>query len=82
MDLNSIEKCDKMGSLEEELNQVEKEPYLSTRRKIAREKAISKGFTDEYHMEGFLYFNRLDSEQYSGYDVDILHFTSSGEGFE
>lgn len=82
MDLNNNEIYGKMESPDELLSKVEKEPYLSTKRKRARETAIKKGFTDEYHMEGFLWFNRLDSEQYSGYDVDILHMTSSGDGFE
>lgn len=67
---------------DKELDEINNEPYLSSRRRAARKKAIEKGFTDEYHMEGWLYFNRIDSEQYSGYDVDILHMTSSGEGFE
>lgn len=82
MNLNITENCVKMGTLDEVLSSVEKEPYLSKKRKVAREVAINKGFTDEYHFEGWLYFNRLDSEQYSGYDVDILHMTSSGDGFE
>lgn len=82
MDLNVTQNYGKMESLDEVLSKVEKEPYLSAKRRRARETAISKGFTDEYHMEGFLWFNRLDSEQYSGYDVDILHMTSSGDGFE
>lgn len=82
MDLNKDQNCVKMGTLDEVLSVVEKEPYLSKRRKLARETAKLKGFTDEYHMEGWLYFNRLDSEQYSGYDVDILHMTSSGEGLD
>lgn len=65
-----------------DVNKVKSEPFLSQKRSKARARALEKGFTDEYHMEGFYYFNRLDSEQYSGYDVDILHMTSSGEGFE
>lgn len=81
MDLNNTQNCDKMETLDEVLSNVEKEPYLSSKRKLAREKAISKGFIDEYHMECWLYFNRLDSEQYSGYDVDVLHRTS-GESFD
>lgn len=81
MILNNVENCAKIGFPEVNLEIPETEPYLSTRRKKARERAINKGFTDEYHMEGFYYFNRLDSEQYSGYDVDVLHMTS-GENFE
>jgi hypothetical protein len=81
MDLNSNQNYDKMETLEDVLIKVEKEPYLSSKRKKARETALTKGFTDEYHMEGWLYFNRLDSEQYSGYDVDLLHMTSSGESY-
>lgn len=82
MDLNSTQTYGKMETLDDVLNEVQKEPYLSAKRKRARETAINKGFTDEYHMECWLWFNRLDSEQYSGYDVDILHMTSSGDGFE
>ncbi len=70
------------SALDKDLEAVNNEPYISSRRKAARKKAIEKGFTDEYHFEGWLYFNRIDSEQYSGYDVDILHMTSNGEGFD
>ena len=37
-------------------------------------------FEDIYHYLGWLDFSHLDSEMYSGYDVDVLNYTSSGEG--
>lgn len=85
MVLNNEAICGKIETLDEVLDVVVKvkdEPFTSAKRMRARERAISKGFTDEYHMEGFFYFNRLDSEQYSGYDVDVLHMLSGGDGFE
>lgn len=36
-------------------------------------------FEDIYHYLGWLDFSHLDSEFYSGYDVDVLNYTSSGE---
>lgn len=57
---------------------VESLPYISKKRQANRTLAQEKGFTDEYHMEGWLYFNRLDNSQYAGYEVDILHY-SDGE---
>lgn len=53
--------------------------YISPKRKAARAKAISRGFEDEYHMDGFNYFNRLSNEQYNGFEVDFLHIHTSGE---
>lgn len=52
-------------------------PYLSLKRKRAREYAQSRGFDDEYHMDGWLYFNRLGNDKYSQ-DVDVLHSGSNG----
>jgi len=36
-------------------------------------------FDDVEHYIGWLYFSHLDSEIYSGYDVDVLKYTSSGD---
>lgn len=55
--------------------------YVSPKRKAARAKAIAKGFEDEYHMDGFNYFNRLSNEQYNGFEVDFLHVHTSMSTF-
>lgn len=81
MDLMQDVKCDTIVILPEISEDFDKEPFLSSRRAKAREIAISKGFDDEYHREGFLYFNRLNSEQYTGYDVDVLNFCEGGSDY-
>lgn len=52
---------------------------LSPKRQIANLRAKYLGFDDIDHLEGYLYFNRLFSEQYSGYENEIegLHHISS-----
>lgn len=55
-------------------------PYLSPKRKLNRKKAIDRGFEDEYHMEGWLYFNRIDNSTYTGYEVDVFHFADGETG--
>lgn len=57
---------------------IEAIPYTSKKRQANRERAIEKGFTDEYHMEGWLYFNKLSSPIYNGLELDILHKADGG----
>ena len=52
--------------------------YSPTRLKSNQE-AQAMGFEDVYHYEGFLHFNYLNNEMFSGYEVDVLHIHSSGE---
>lgn len=82
MDLKEDKKCAKIITPEDILTEIDREIYASPKRKLAREVAQERGFNDEYEMAGWLYFNRLDNSQFEGYDVDVLHMTSSGEGFE
>lgn len=53
-----------------------KVPYISPKRKLARQRAQSKGFFDEIEYSGWLYFQRLDNAMYEGYSVDILHMNT------
>jgi hypothetical protein len=57
-----------------------KVPYISPKRKLARQRAQSKGFFDEIEYSGWLYFQRLDNAMYEGYSVDVLHMNTSGDG--
>lgn len=82
MVLKESNNCGKINSPDDVLSEIDKEPFLSPKRKKARDVAIERGFNSEYEMAGWLYFNRLDNSQYEGYSVDVLNMTSSGEGFE
>lgn len=41
--------------------------------------AKAMGYEDIFHYEGYLHFNSLNNEMFSGYEVDVLHIHSSGE---
>ena len=55
------------------------EGRFSPTRLSSHKEAQAFGFEDVFHFEGYLYFNRLDNEQYTGFDVDVMHIHSSGE---
>lgn len=37
------------------------------------------GFVSRYHYAGWLHFSQLTNEQFTGFDVDLLHKKTSGE---
>lgn len=82
MVLKENKTCGKITSPDEIITEIDSESYNSPKRKLAREKARERGFEDEYHFAGWSWFNSVSNSQYNGFDVDVLHMTSSGEGFE
>ena len=82
--VRSIEVCDIEVYFDEEIGHnvtliKDGHNWLSPTRQRANLSAKYLGFEDVWHREGYLHFNRLFNEQYSGFETEIdgLHENSN-----